>query len=353
MSIVKGTFRAVAPWAEPFSSPYNTSWDVPIPLDLRGFSTWALVKAALSDELQRVCTRVAAAPELALGLRSQKWQALDPATGAWVSVAEAVPLVPPLDQCTRDLVLQAEVFVAAACARERLPPAAGGGADLCANPTPLLHLATLTGSDKGRAFHQFAAFYDEQLAHFTGFGAHRFRPKRILELGVLRGASLAAWAVKYPCAAVLGLDLVVDSLLPGRYHATVADQSFPDSLRAAVPADAKFELIVDDGGHSMAQQQTTLATLWPQVAPCGVFIMEDLHSSLQRVRHPEFADAPVATLDLFTGAALTSPLVDFASVRAEATSIELFRNGRPQQPHRNDDGSQDVLTAVIHKRCAL
>ena len=350
----QGTFRAVAPWAEPFSTPYNTSWDVPIPLDLRGFGSWALVEAALENEMVRVCGRVAATPALAFGLRSQKWRTLDPGTGVWVSVAEAEPRVPPLPACAQDLVRQAEAFVAAVCAREPSRAAGGdGGVDACVNPTPLLHLATLAGSDKGAAFHSFAGFYDEQLTYRTGFGAHEFRPQRILELGVLRGASLAAWAAKYPCAQVLGLDLAVDALLPGRYTAAVADQSSLASLRAAVPADATFELIVDDGGHSMAQQQVTLAALWPNLAPCGVFVVEDLHSSLQWVTHPEFADAPVATLDLVTGAALTSALVDFAKVRAEASSVELFRNGRPSQPHRNDDGSSHVLTVIIHKRCAL
>jgi hypothetical protein len=308
------------------------------------------VQASLEDEMLRLCAAVSAAPDIAaLQLRTQKWLTQDLETGAWVSVGEHPSHVPPPKQCAVELVAQAEVWVAAVCARESL--ASGDVSNPCANPCPLAHLATLTGSDKGAAFHHFAAFYDEQLSYRTGFGAHRFMPQRILELGVLRGASLAAWAAKFPCAKVLGLDLAVDELLPGRYTAAVADQNSPASLRAAVPVDAKFELIVDDGGHSMAQQQHTLATLWPNVAPCGVFVMEDLHSSLQLRLHPEFADAEVATLDLFTGATSASSLVNFARVRAEATSIELFRNARPRQPHWNDDGSADVITAVIHKRC--
>ena len=152
---------------------------------------------------------------------------------------------------------------------------------------------------------------------------------------------------------MLGLDVSIDELLPGRYTARIADQNSVVSLREAVPVDARFELIVDDGGHSMAQQQRTLQTYWPNVSPCGVFVMEDLHSSLQLSLHPEFNDSSVTTLDLFTGTSAASSFVNFTAVRAEATSIELYRNFRPIQPHWNDDGSTQVITAVIHKRCAL
>ena len=40
-----------------------------------------------------------------------------------------------------------------------------------------------------------------------------------------------------------------------------------------------FDVIVDDGGHSMKQQITTLRTLFPKLPPGGIFILEDLLSS--------------------------------------------------------------------------
>ena len=39
-----------------------------------------------------------------------------------------------------------------------------------------------------------------------------------------------------------------------------------------------FDLIVDDWGHTMMQQQNVLGTYWSQVNPGGAFIMEDLHT---------------------------------------------------------------------------
>ena len=35
----------------------------------------------------------------------------------------------------------------------------------------------------------------------------------------------------------------------------------------------------DDGGHTMLQQQLTLAAYWRRVRPGGLFIIEDLHTS--------------------------------------------------------------------------
>jgi len=40
-----------------------------------------------------------------------------------------------------------------------------------------------------------------------------------------------------------------------------------------------FDVIVDDGGHSMKQQITSLVHLFPKVRPGGVYVIEDLQTS--------------------------------------------------------------------------
>jgi predicted O-methyltransferase YrrM len=40
-----------------------------------------------------------------------------------------------------------------------------------------------------------------------------------------------------------------------------------------------YDLIVDDGGHSMKQQQASLEGLWDALKPGGVYIIEDLLTS--------------------------------------------------------------------------
>ena len=56
------------------------------------------------------------------------------------------------------------------------------------------------------------------------------------------------------------------------------DQSNVDDL-AQVNQDGPFDIIIDDGGHSMKQQLTTLRTLLPWVKPGGLLILEDLQST--------------------------------------------------------------------------
>jgi hypothetical protein len=48
----------------------------------------------------------------------------------------------------------------------------------------------------------------------------------------------------------------------------------------------EWDLIVDDGGHTMRQQQLAFRLLWPKVKTGGFFIMEDLHTSTDAQRIP-------------------------------------------------------------------
>lgn len=44
-------------------------------------------------------------------------------------------------------------------------------------------------------------------------------------------------------------------------------------------AGSDFDVIIDDGGHTMTQQITSLNTLWPAVVPGGLYFCEDLQTS--------------------------------------------------------------------------
>ena len=60
----------------------------------------------------------------------------------------------------------------------------------------------------------------------------------------------------------------------------VGDQSSRIDLEKLVQALGTMDLIIDDGGHSMNQQQTSLLYLFQHgLNPGGVYIIEDLHTS--------------------------------------------------------------------------
>src|SRR6266571_4890253 len=59
------------------------------------------------------------------------------------------------------------------------------------------------------------------------------------------------------------------------------DRRFLAEVRGRVP---HIDILIDDGGHKMAQQITTFEELYPHVQPDGIYLCEDIHTSFM----PEF-----------------------------------------------------------------
>lgn len=183
------------------------------------------------------------------------------------------------DQFRRHLVGQIEKAEAARTAeiRKEHPEARIYG--------ELTRLANEYGTDKGTAQHLPGSRWADWTHNYTPFYEAvllptRLSTKRVMELGVWRGSSLKMWRDFFPRALVYGIDndpSQVEGDLGERIAVLQADQAKRDQLRAVI--DGEFDLIVDDGGHSMEQQQVSLAALFPYVKPGGYYICEDLHSS--------------------------------------------------------------------------
>lgn len=60
----------------------------------------------------------------------------------------------------------------------------------------------------------------------------------------------------------------------------VGDQGDRASLEDFIAKNGgDFDIIIDDGGHTMDQQKTSLDVLWKIVKPGGVYLVEDLDTS--------------------------------------------------------------------------
>lgn len=65
-------------------------------------------------------------------------------------------------------------------------------------------------------------------------------------------------------------------------HATIfaGDQASAPFLQEFIDkTGGNFDVIIDDGGHTMDQQRTSLSVLWPHVKPSGIYFIEDLATS--------------------------------------------------------------------------
>lgn len=141
----------------------------------------------------------------------------------------------------------------------------------------LQDLAIKYGSDK--ADHGYMSFYEQHLPK---------EPKRILEIGVKEGRSLAMWAEYFPNAEIHGLDLFseksvfdVAEFMGLPYDDYIGDKSrinfhqgnqcdwfLLEKLRAL-----DFDVILDDGSHNARDQMMTFFGLFNGKH----YFIEDLH----------------------------------------------------------------------------
>jgi hypothetical protein len=93
------------------------------------------------------------------------------------------------------------------------------------------------------------------------------------------GASMRMWYRYFPHARILGIDINPAGFLDNeRIRTGVADQGDPRQLLSFLN-DLHIEaldVIVDDGSHQPDHQQISLSTLFPLLAPGGIYFIEDL-----------------------------------------------------------------------------
>jgi SAM-dependent methyltransferase len=142
--------------------------------------------------------------------------------------------------------------------------------------------------------HQFTEIYEHIFDHMKS------SPIRIAEIGIAGGGSLKLWAEYFTRSEVFGLDIhTLDELRAGlevspevkdqldsirhnpRIKTFVADQANRTQLQAFIDTHgADFDIVFDDGGHTMEMQQTSFGFFFRHLNPGGYYVIEDVHTSL-------------------------------------------------------------------------
>lgn len=120
--------------------------------------------------------------------------------------------------------------------------------------------------------------------HFTEIYYRFFEPIKnknlnILEIGVADGGSLLTLKEYFKNSSLFFIDINDKShFIDDRVSFEQGDQSNYTFI-SNIFNNINFDIIIDDGGHTMVQQQVTLEALLPRLKPNGLFIIEDLHTS--------------------------------------------------------------------------
>lgn len=134
----------------------------------------------------------------------------------------------------------------------------------------------LDKTDKAMNWHGYTEIYE----HI--FYPMKKSPIRICEIGVDKGGSLILWRDYFPKSTVWGIDIVDTSKLDSKRIKTfVADQANRKQLQSFIDkSGGNFDIIIDDGGHTMEQQQISFGYLFKHLKPHGYYIIEDVHTSI-------------------------------------------------------------------------
>lgn len=126
--------------------------------------------------------------------------------------------------------------------------------------------------------HAYGEVYD--------FAVGRMRDKfiSILEIGVYTGASLRLWREAFPLATITGIDSAPYTVAS---NVIVADAY----TRETVDAMPMFDVIIDDGPHTLESQLFTVREYLSHIKPGGVLIIEDIKGveemfTLYQAMHP-------------------------------------------------------------------
>lgn len=178
----------------------------------------------------------------------------------------------------------------------------------------LTEIGLRTGTDKA-TYHHFTEYYDDIFSRYTS--------PRILEIGVASFASIAMYLEYFNNPYVVGMDINdKPDFINERWKFVQGDQTNIQDLERCVQGEGLFDIILDDGGHSMKQQQVSFGFLIDYVKPGGYYILEDLHTSM----NPDYIESD-----------------------CQYTSLEMLERLNNKEEHFSNYISTEKQKEILHK----
>jgi len=191
------------------------------------------------------------------------------------------------------------------------------------------------GTDKSSLKHNYLVHYEKILAPW------REQPFIMIEIGGFRGASLKMWREYFTNALILCFDIdpAVRAFAEDRIHVHIGDASDATFLNAALDQYDTPSFILDDGSHRWDHQIASFEMLFPRLAPGGLYIVEDTHTSFE----PNYAGDSV-----FTVVEYMHKYIEFLQLRGPALAYR-----QQLMPARILEIAQTVESVTAMRRAML
>ncbi|MBS0620861.1 MAG: class I SAM-dependent methyltransferase [Verrucomicrobia bacterium] len=188
-------------------------------------------------------------------------------------------------------------------------------------------LAIWAHADKGSFFHNYTEVYSQYLQPI------RNDPIKFLEIGIYKGESAKLWEAYFPRADLHLIDITFAAVeyTPTRAKYHLVNQEDPaDLVRFMKEVGGEFDVILDDGSHTMNQQITSLVTLFPYLKSGGMYIIEDLHTSYWKhwpgARHPTTIEVLKSLIDEINYVGYTTTYANHLNLSEEVlNTMNIYR----------------------------
>jgi hypothetical protein len=121
--------------------------------------------------------------------------------------------------------------------------------------------------------------YHRHLSKFVGHEVH------LVEIGIYSGGSLPMWRSYFGSGCqVYGVDIAPACAVHEAegVRVFIGDQADPEFWERFLSDVPRVDVVIDDGGHKVAQQIASIRSLLPRMAMGGVYICEDVNGALQQ-----------------------------------------------------------------------
>jgi len=137
-------------------------------------------------------------------------------------------------------------------------------------------------NNQGRYMLKWFHYFDVYERHFAAF---RDKEITFLEIGVFHGGSMQMWKNFFgPKAKIIGVDInpACKEFEEDQITIEIGSQEDRNFLKELAAKHGPFDIVLDDGGHTMSQQIVSFEELYPHVKRDGLYLCEDLHTSYWR-----------------------------------------------------------------------